>query len=352
MSGGEYGSVSSSSEGESTGMGKETANVPKDLATLVGEHFNCLICLELVHKPVVHACGHLFCFWCVHRTMNAYAESHCPLCRRPFIHFPRVCEQLHSFLQKTVPLEYSLRAKEVLEDEKASGLFSPDLNVVHPPTDNLVLPQRERLQNLEEDDAPSERTQASVINSPGTSNHASVQDLLCGYCKKLLYEPLVLNCGHVFCQICTMHFGNGLRCPTCQRSHPSHVALVCLELHQFMEHALPLEYIKRKEEVQASRDQGTLSSEGNVKIGNVESGEDSYYQGIVHVGAGCDGCGMMPIVGQRFQCQDCPEDIGFDLCMDCYQTDPYQIGRFNQKHTSVHRIKELVPSAWMTFRIV
>uniref|UniRef100_UPI003CE5C9C1 W-degron,E3 ubiquitin-protein ligase PRT1 n=1 Tax=Arabidopsis thaliana TaxID=3702 RepID=UPI003CE5C9C1 len=59
----------------------------------------------------------------------------------------------------------------------------------------------------------------------------------------------------------------------------------------------------------------------------------------VHFGAGCDSCGVYPIIGDRYRCKDCKEEIGYDLCKDCYETPSKVPGRFNQQHTPDHRLE-------------
>jgi hypothetical protein len=46
-----------------------------------------------------------------------------------------------------------------------------------------------------------------------------------------------------------------------------------------------------------------------------------------------------PIRGERYKCKDCTEIIGFDLCGDCYKTKSKLPGRFNQQHTSDHKME-------------
>ena len=46
-----------------------------------------------------------------------------------------------------------------------------------------------------------------------------------------------------------------------------------------------------------------------------------------------------PIRGERYKCKDCTEVIGFDLCGECYNTRSKLPGRFNQQHTSDHRME-------------
>lgn len=50
---------------------------------------------------------------------------------------------------------------------------------------------------------------------------------------------------------------------------------------------------------------------------------------------------MFPIIGERYNCKDCVEKIGFDLCGDCYNTTSKLPGRFNQQHTPEHRFELL-----------
>lgn len=60
---------------------------------------------------------------------------------------------------------------------------------------------------------------------------------------------------------------------------------------------------------------------------------------------------MYPIVGDRYQCQDCEERIGFDLCGDCYNSRCKLPGRFNQQHKPEHKFKFIRPNVmhrWTT----
>uniref|UniRef100_A0A7S2V596 RING-type E3 ubiquitin transferase n=1 Tax=Fibrocapsa japonica TaxID=94617 RepID=A0A7S2V596_9STRA len=42
--------------------------------------FECNICLDLVHEPVVTRCGHLFCWSCLYRWLNVN-RTDCPVCK-------------------------------------------------------------------------------------------------------------------------------------------------------------------------------------------------------------------------------------------------------------------------------
>lgn len=46
---------------------------------------------------------------------------------------------------------------------------------------------------------------------------------------------------------------------------------------------------------------------------------------------------MLPIIGDRYNCVDCLEKIGFDLCGECYNSSSKLPGRFNQQHRPEHK---------------
>ncbi|MEW5301616.1 MAG: hypothetical protein WDW36_004465 [Sanguina aurantia] len=121
-----------------------------------------------MYKPTVNQCGHAMCFWCNHRSMNPYSPSACPLCRAPYTQFPKVCVPLHSFLVWAFPKQHALRDAE----NKAS----------------------EAEQKVDSQRVP-EHASCSSRASPSVSN------FLCDNpgCRRLLYQPCVLGCGHIVC---------------------------------------------------------------------------------------------------------------------------------------------------------
>lgn len=47
-----------------------------------GSFFDCNICLELAHDPVVTCCGHLFCWPCLYRWLHVHSDAkECPVCK-------------------------------------------------------------------------------------------------------------------------------------------------------------------------------------------------------------------------------------------------------------------------------
>jgi len=372
------------------------------------EFFLCVICLELVYKPVVQSCGHVFCFWCVHRAMNSDRESYCSLCRSPYNHFPRVCELLHFLLLKAFPEDYRLREKQIQEEERKMQKFSPEFD--DPQTAQIMygsklnssettanFSERESLQedslsessiatksmdsifssgtirkgaesmhtsslckesvsvnvetsvtinNLEANDGPEGVASETTKDQANASNHVSfnkvtVDDALCCCCKRLLYHPIVLNCGHAFCQSCIkISEERTVNCQVCPSIHPGDRPSVCLELHQFLEQTFPVEYAERKksviaqEKIQQPREEDCQRSTKEAVRTTAEMPE-------IHRDVGCDYCGVIPIVGTRYKCLNCHESIGFDLCGTCYEKGLVLPGRFNQQHTSEHRFQAI-----------
>lgn len=362
------------------------------------DSFVCCVCLDLLYKPIVLACGHVSCFWCVHRCMNGLRESHCPICRHPYHHFPTICQMLHFLLLKMYPITYKRRGTQTLEYEKSINCFSPEIKDPlhasndsdkpnHPgdagrlsPTNTIEhsssvssLGDGQAATNLEQQGfSPSfggvcwnqlkeyspegvEVTNSHAVEEKLTSKkyngahvRVSITDMLCVACSKLLYRPVVLNCGHVYCETCiSIPADEKLRCQVCQSLHPNGSPKVCLELHHFVEIQFPAEYELRRntiKQVDSQQEIPTIRAvEADKQLDHLSFTPDENFSPPwgdhnvhVHFGVGCDFCGMYPIIGNRYRCKDCVEAIGFDLCGDCYNTRSKLPGRFNQQHTPEH----------------
>lgn len=99
--------------------------------------------------------------------------------------------------------------------------------------------------------------------------------------------------------------------------------------------------------------------------GSSSNGSSETY---THFGRGCDGCGVFPIVGRCYRCEDCSEAIGYDLCGRCFDLGFHKReppagagggsgegeargpgggggggggGRFNQAHRPEHQLVEV-----------
>ncbi|KAK7286806.1 hypothetical protein RJT34_22065 [Clitoria ternatea] len=347
------------------------------------EPFVCCVCLDLLYKPIVLSCGHISCFWCVHKSMNGVRESHCPICRHPYCHFPTICQKLHFLLLKMYPDAYKNREKQTLEEERNMGCFSPQFNVYthgsHVSDHSGIMPNCtitnqvsnsssiEPLECLEQTGSAIHKgDEDTTIYSEHTSNETPevfgttsdegkklfhnehnqqqkilIEDVMCTFCKQLLFHPVVLNCGHVYCDTCIINLAEEmLKCPVCQSPHPSGSPKVCLVLDHFLEEQFPAEYAQRRDAIQ----QSNLKAKPETTSCSLHNGKGEKITNPrleVHTGVGCDFCGVYPITGDRYNCLDCKEVIGFDLCGDCYKIRSKLPGRFNQQHTPEHQFQRV-----------
>ncbi|XP_010532888.1 PREDICTED: E3 ubiquitin-protein ligase PRT1-like [Tarenaya hassleriana] len=361
----------------------------------ISDSFLCCVCLELLYKPIVLSCGHLSCFWCVHKSMNGLRESHCPICRDPYLHFPSVCQKLHFLLKKLYPLAYRKREEQILKEEWEQGCFSPQIDaVLNEPKTAAESGCNGTSVNIsgggqKEEECPSDvktltsspdKGDSPCITNNGESKAAetadeddlsrtkkdrkeiSKDDLLCSACMKLLVRPVVLNCGHVYCKACIMNpieENEKIRCQECQALDPRGFPKVCLVLEHFLKEIAPEEYTSRSNDTERKQIQNnTRSSQTSHKGGpSLPSTNDLLWWANpgsnVHIGAGCDSCGIYPIVGDRYRCKDCKEEIGYDLCSECYNTRSKLPGRFNQQHTPDHRLERVdVPQLRFVTRLL
>lgn len=347
----------------------------------ISESFICPVCLDLLYKPIALACGHISCFWCVHHSMDGLQVSHCPLCRHPYNHFPNVCQMLHLILLKMYPIACNKRDHQIMEEEKRTGYFSPqlgahlcgshtneELNHMGTPTESSSLDtcstskgERGNMDQSELDTSGKtgnisvEKQDLCADNHNQTMKKVSVNDVLCAACKQLLFRPVVLNCGHVYCESCIiLPMDKMVKCQACQSPQPKGIPKICLELDKFLKEYFPKEYEARRALVQLKQEQ-TQRRSSNTRAGwqGVHSSslkcEDyvPWWQenaSNIHFAVGCDYCGMCPIIGVRYRCKDCEEKIGFDLCENCYNTRSNLTGRFNQQHTSKHQFEKKTSS--------
>lgn len=322
--------------------------------------------------------------------MNCLRESQCPICRHQYYHFPTVCQMLHFLLLKVYPVAYTRRINQTLEEEKKSGFYSPEFDpdtcesqakfghsgspssssITHlvPSLCNVGTSEgmeQSKSTNHEGDDGTihSKRSsigEAEIIGTPIKGQKSSqdelcppqklsVADVMCIMCKQLLCQPVVLNCGHVYCETCVIKLADEmLRCQVCQSPHPRGFPKVCLEFDQFLEEQFPEEYKWRRDAIELRQIKVKPETPSSCSSNNHNKGEKIEFwsdpESKVHIGVGCDFCGMYPIIGDRYKCEDCKEKMGFDLCGDCYDTRSKLPGRFNQQHTSEHRFKLVQPN--------
>jgi len=303
--------------------------------------FMCCVCLDLLYKPVVISCGHMSCFWCVHKAMHIFRESKCAVCRQPYKHFPSICQLMHHLILKLEPADYKRREKEVLEEEKRIETYSPQIIEFLNSKNNEVGNNGE---NRNEDSKTRPPQEASLNGSivDVHSKKIKLEDVSCPLCKEMLYQPAVLNCGHVYCVSCLPCLNEeALKCHVCGSLHPGDFPNVCLDLDHFLEEYFPAEYESRGQKAQSKKGEwnreGSSSGASSAKRSSKAHRDEDISN--IHIGIGCDSCGAYPIRGKRYKCKDCTELIGFDLCETCYNSSSKLPGRFNQQHTPDHRME-------------
>ncbi|XP_058182269.1 E3 ubiquitin-protein ligase PRT1-like isoform X4 [Rhododendron vialii] len=313
------------------------------------DEFQCCVCWDLLYKPVVLACGHISCFWCVFRMMkHLVSVSHCPVCRHPYNHFPSICQLLHFMVLKLYPQAYKRREQQVLEEEKRLEWFSPQL------VNCFRSESKPNIEGTEKVPPQQDSMLGGILSRQKNSPQLLITDFHCAACKELLYRPVVLNCGHVYCEVCIISPTDRVpRCQVCQSAHPNGCPKVCLLLKNFLEEQFPEQYALRKENVHEHADsQNRSPSACSIQSLNnapmLPSISTNPYQSWlsgrgpeVHIGVGCDYCGMYPIIGERYRCKDCKEKSGFDLCEGCYNSSSKFPGRFNQQHTPEHKLENV-----------
>eukprot|EP00193_Tetraselmis_chui_P015677 CAMPEP_0177781102 /NCGR_PEP_ID=MMETSP0491_2-20121128/17635_1 /TAXON_ID=63592 /ORGANISM="Tetraselmis chuii, Strain PLY429" /LENGTH=460 /DNA_ID=CAMNT_0019301073 /DNA_START=417 /DNA_END=1800 /DNA_ORIENTATION=- len=296
------------------------------------DFWSCPICMEMVYKPCVNSCGHVFCFWCMHRAMNTYEKSKCPCCRSEYSYFPWICEKLHEYLGLQFPKEYESRELVITEEEKDMDVMAPE------------------------------------VGAAGSSNGDIIAECFtCAdpTCNAVLFRPTILNCGHMVClDSCSIDSNGDPRklCPACSAPIVGMPSL-CHKVHDFLHAVVPEGQSQRAIAVKLIVDarRAAASAAGSSTSGqpgeeavaesDVKSLDEDYLQRLnemkknfVHHGVGCDVCGMLPIVGQRFRCKTCSvfEKMGYDMCGSCMSSNPETCrGRFNQHHSPDHAMVEV-----------
>lgn len=307
--------------------------------------------------------------------MSGVRESKCPTCRHQYYHFPTVCQLLHFLLLKLYPVAYNRRTNQTLEEEKKSGYYSPQFDFdtceSQAKFGHSCSPSSSSTINLVSNS--SNVGTSECMDQPGSTSHEgepeitgtrveekalpldnltqqkiSVADVMCTMCKQLLFHPVVLHCGHVYCETCVYKLADEmLRCQVCQIPHPRGFPKVCLEFDHFLEEQFPEEYAQRTDAIELKDVKLKPKTSSSCLLDNGNQGENMEWlsdpDSKAHFGVGCDFCGVLPIIGNRYKCNDCKEKIGFDLCGDCYDSRSKLPGRFNQQHTSDHSFKLVEP---------
>lgn len=304
---------------------------------------------------------------------------HCPLCREEFSHFPAVCWPLHKYLTDSFPVEMEARQKEIAKLEKEEYNAEAPKAPAAPKTEDKgnVDALLETFQCVECGNTPAPPTvltcghiaccgaketalrQKKTCPLDGCTGKvaAAGQPKVCTLVDTILQKHMTEEsyadatsasscCGGIFLETTsTIANSDGCDEESTQFAPGDEVFI------EGLLSAKGSKYNGRKARIQ-SQDESTgrytctilpipPAVTLSIKPENLKKAEGEKY---VHYGVGCDGCGICPIIGQRWKCDDCSEEIGFDLCGDCYDDGVHKregevaVGRFNQQHRPDHNM--------------
>lgn len=251
----------------------------------VPEEFCCAGTGKPLYLPVVTNGGIVYSCAALHEMFRRSAGvPRCKVTKESMYHFPAVCIALHQYLW--VKYRGTMRSRQK-EDEAvldSLGLAVPDI--------------------------------ATVQDDFGRAFQCKVS-------RELAYEPCVLYSGTIISKY-TIPTNGFVKDPDrlCACALHGQIPEKCDVLEMAIRDMLPQEYSQRAKEAplaKATRCVPLLRDP----------------QTYVHIGMGCDGCGMLPIFGTAWYDSACLERVGFHLCDACYRLGFHRrvlTGRFGQDH--------------------
>lgn len=361
--------------------GKES---PDEAAKATGEtpeqEFICSVCLELLWKPVVLECGHVFCFWCGYQCMNAYDASRCPLCKNAFDKFPRVCRPLNVCLLRHFPRTTALRDLDMAEFEANRRRQSPchlriadsssgaSTDTVSRCSPHLLQVLREKAPDIldlmlckhkstrEKSDVQG-RDECSGSEPAKTETENESKDESSGFPEECAIMEDVdegdTNIGPIdMGSVVTGHVRSrgddpvqpmepdDEDSPQPEQERPPASSPTARSAETEAEEAAGVHVLETGDsEERASA--GDSESEDGDTLGSHPLFSENLLamEDFVHYGVSCDGCGKLPVVGRRYTCMDCGKNAcDFDLCGACHDAGYSKRGRFNQNHSSEHEV--------------
>ena len=304
---------------------------------------------------------------------------HCPLCREEFTHFPAVCWPLHRYLAATFPSDMKDREEEVEKLEKEEYYAeSPKAQAsLKSEIQNALDDLLENFQCVECGKTPSPPTVLTCghIVCCGTAETALRKKKTCpvdGCIGKMAAtgQPKVCSVIDAILQkyMTEKSYAEAASTSSCcsgifldSEFAAANVDGMDDESTSFATgDRVVIEGLQSEKGSKFNGEKARIESHDvstgrytcvildispavtiSVKPENLRKSKEDQY---VHYGVGCDGCGVFPIVGQRWKCDDCSEEIGFDLCGDCYDCGVHKregkvaAGRFNQQHRPDHNM--------------
>lgn len=258
----------------------------------VPEEFCCAASGRPLYYPVVTDQGVAYCYSVLFEMFmsSPMGAPKCVVTGEPINFFPNVCTPLHHFMLDVYKKDLKGR-KQIEETIMAShGLKVPSIT-----------------------DAPDE-----------DGDDGFMEDFTCPVSKALAFEPCCLSSG-------TMVSARSIP-PGGFTKDPNR--LVACALHgQAPKKSNVLELMIRTKF--PSQYKALESKHGSLEPSAQPTCRDFGADEPMHLGVGCDGCGMWPIRGVAYEDVDCRSSTGFHLCQGCYDLGYHKRvlgGRFNQGH--------------------
>eukprot|EP00931_Biecheleriopsis_adriatica_P106905 TRINITY_DN81261_c0_g1_i1.p1 TRINITY_DN81261_c0_g1~~TRINITY_DN81261_c0_g1_i1.p1 ORF type:complete len:299 (+),score=44.13 TRINITY_DN81261_c0_g1_i1:49-897(+) len=258
----------------------------------VPDEFRCAATGRPLYYPVVTDQGVAYCYSALlEMFLKAEGIPRCVVTDQPIVFFPNVCAALHHFMID----QYSkdLKGRKKIEEDllETYGLKVPLVS-----------------------DAPDE-----------DGDEGFLEEFQCPVSRELAYEPCCLSSGTIVSARSIPAGGfkkDPNRLVACglhdQAPRPSKT------LASMIRTKFPNEYRARET---AAATSGNSVSQATCK----EFGANEH----IHIGLGCDGCGLWPIRGKAFEDVECRSKVGFHLCQACYDLGYHKRvmgGRFSQGH--------------------
>lgn len=272
----------------------------------IPEEFLCAATGKPLYLPVVTLGGVAYSYVALFDMfMRAQGAPICKVTQEPIHFLPSVCLPLHHHL--LAQFKGAMRSRKNQDEAEMRDKYGL-------PVPNVT-------------DAPDEEGEAGFL-----------EEFRCAVSGELAYEPCALSSGSIVSAHCVPDGGfrkDPDRLIACalhgQAPRPSPTLEAMIKSH------FPDEYADRRASLQADGLIGTGFARGTCRAFDAQA-ED------LHLGLGCDGCGLWPIRGKAWADADCGDRVGFHLCDDCYQFSFHKrvlTGKCSQGHLPRHRMVEI-----------
>lgn len=258
----------------------------------VPQDFRCAATGRPLYMPVITTGGVAYSYAAAFEMfMQAQSVPHCKVTGEPIYFLPNVCLPLHHFMMSQYRAAMRIcKQQDEIDMRDKFGVTLP-----------------------------------SLTDLPEDGEDGFLEEFQCAVSHKLASEPCCLSSGTIVCASSVPQNGfdkdpdRFVACALHGQAPRRSPALEAMIRTKF-----PSEYA-------AARGSGNDFATGTCRLFHADE--------HVHLGLGCDGCGLWPIRGEAWYDGDSKDKNGFHLCDACYQFGYHKrviAGRFNQHHAPRH----------------